>query len=145
MGHLPHRYPMLMIDRLLHYSDDVAVGVKQLSENEWMFQGHLPADPCMPTGLLLESMGQVGAAAILTRPENANMYLFLAGMDKVEVHRNPKPGECLTMEARLLRYRGQSGRTRVECKSDLSEALVAVAEYTFVIGSDVNSPSEAEG
>ena len=132
LRYLPHRYPMLLIDTVETIQADHARGTKQLTENEWFFQGHFPGHPEMPSSLLLESMGQAGAAAILARPENEGKLLFLAGVDNVDIVRNPGPGETLEMEARLLRFRGDSGRTMVTCISD--GAKVSQAEFTFVLG-----------
>ena len=131
MNALPHRYPMLLLDRIVDTQENRASGIKQLSNNEWYFQGHFPHDPKMPAGLLLESMGQVGAAAILARPENQGKYLFLAGLDNVEVHQLPAPGRSLRMDAELLRFRGDSGRTQVICYD--AETVIAKADYTFVL------------
>jgi 3-hydroxyacyl-[acyl-carrier-protein] dehydratase len=137
LQNLPHRYPLLLVDRLLEMDPDRARGIKQLSVNEWFFQGHFPDAPEMPCSLLLESMGQIGAAAILARPENKGKLLFLAGMDNVEIEREAYPGQTLTMNARLLRYRsGESGRTEVTCVAD--DVKLARAEYTFVLTGDVN-------
>jgi len=134
MEHLPHRYPMLLVDRLTSTEEKTAQGLKQLSNNEWIFEGHFPGDPQMPAGLLLEAMGQVGAAAILARPENHGLLLFLAGMDNVSIEVTARPGDTLTMDAELLRYRGNSGRTRVVCTCEGRQ--VATAEYTFVLGAE---------
>lgn len=134
MEHLPHRYPLLMIDKLTAVEEKTAQGLKQLSHNEWFFEGHFPDDPQMPAGLLLEAMGQVGAAAILARPENKGLLLFLAGMDNVCLELVVRPGDTLTMDAELLRYRGNSGRTRVVCLCEGRQ--VATAEYTFVLGAE---------
>ena len=131
---LPHRHPMLLVDRLTSTEEKTASGLNQLSHNEWFFEGHFPDDPQMPAGLLLEAMGQVGAAAILARPENKGLLLFLAGMDNVVIELVVRPGETLTMDAELLRYRGNSGRTRVVCHSEGRQ--VATAEYTFVLGAE---------
>lgn len=138
---LPHRHPMLLIDRLTEVDADRAVGIKQLSQNEWFFQGHFNEQMEMPISLLLESMGQTGAAAILGRPENQGRLLFLAGMDQVSVTRTPVPGNTLRYECKLLRFRGQSGKTQVRCF--LEDCCIASADYTFVL-SDSKEP-EAEG
>lgn len=137
---LPHRYPLLMVDRLLEMEGDTAKGLKQLSINEWFFQGHFPDEPELPASLLLESMGQAGAAAVLARPENRGKLLFLVGIDNVEIHREAFPGQTLTMDARFLRNRGDSGRTEVICKVD--QQPLAKAEYTFVLSAEA-SPDEA--
>jgi 3-hydroxyacyl-[acyl-carrier-protein] dehydratase len=136
---LPHRYPLLMIDRLLEMEGERARGLKQLSINEWFFQGHFPDEPEMPASLLLESMGQAGAAAVLARPENKGKLLFLVGIDNVEFQREAYPGQTLTMDARFLRNRGDSGRTEVICK--VNGELLAKAEYTFVL----SQPDEVSG
>ena len=122
---------MLLIDRLTDVSGDRATGIKQLSQNEWFFQGHFGDDPEMPISLLLESMGQTGAAAILSRPENHGKLLFLAGLDQVCVDRAPVPGQTLRYECQLLRFRGQSGKTQVSCYT--GDERIAFAEYTFVL------------
>lgn len=128
---LPHRHPLLLIDRLTEVDADRAVGIKQLSQNEWFFQGHFNDQMEMPISLLLESMGQTGAAAILGRPENQGRLLFLAGMDQVSVSEAPRPGSTLRYECQLLRFRGQSGKTQVSCF--LGDRCIASAEYTFVL------------
>ena len=138
---LPHRHPLLLIDRLTEVDADRAVGIKQLSQNEWFFLGHFCEQMEMPVSLLLESMGQTGAAAILGRPENRGRLLFLAGMDQVTVLEAPGPGSSLRYECKLLRFRGQSGKTQVNCFLD--ERCIASAEYTFVL-SDAKE-SETEG
>ena len=143
LHHMPHRYPLLLIDRLLEMESESAQGLKQLSVNEWFFQGHFPDAPEMPCSLLLESMGQVGAAAILARPENKGKLLFLAGMDNVEIQREAYPGQTLMMNAKLLRYRGDSGRTEVTCLVDGS--VLARAEYTFVLTAEANVDAVATG
>lgn len=122
---------MLLIDRLTDVSDDRATGIKQLTQNEWFFQGHFGDDPEMPVSLLLESMGQTGAAAILSRPENQGKLLFLASLDQVSVERAPTPGQTLRYECQLLRFRGQSGKTQVSCY--VADQRIAFAEYTFVL------------
>lgn len=138
---LPHRYPLLLIDRLTEVGDSQATGLKQLSHNEWFFQGHFAEGAEMPITLLLESMGQTGAAAILARPENHGKLLFLAGMDQVSVERPLGPGCTLRYEAQLLRFRGASGKTLVTCF--LGEEKIASAEYTFVLSDAESEAAQA--
>ena len=141
LRYLPHRYPMLLIDQVTVIGEDRATGIKQLTENEWFFQWQTE-DPKFPASLLMESMGQAGAAAILARPENEGKLLFLAGMDNVEIGELAGPGQTLEMEAHLLRYRGDSGRVRVTCRS--LDAQVATAEFTFFLGSQEVQASSAK-
>lgn len=139
---IPHRHPMLLVDKLMEASGDRALGVKQLSHNEWFFQGHFADAPEMPISLLLESMGQAGAAAILGRPENQGKLLFLAGLDQVTIHLLPTPPMTLKYECELLRFRGQSGKTRVICR--VEERDVASAEYTFVLSESKENEDQVQ-
>jgi 3-hydroxyacyl-[acyl-carrier-protein] dehydratase len=139
LDYLPHRHPMLLIDRLVEVGSEQATGIKQLSQNEWFFQGHFGDQPEMPVSLLLESMGQAGAAAILSRPENQGKLLFLAGLDAVEVSEAPQPGQTLNYHCHLLRFRGQSGKTKVVATT--TSGQIATAEYTFVLSDGKESES----
>lgn len=132
MQYLPHRYPFLLIDRIDEYVDTkTARGIKQLSINEEFFQGHFPDRPHMPTSLLIEAMAQVGAATIMTAPENADRYILFAALDNAEFGRSPVPGERLDIEATMINYRKEMGRTRIVCK--VGDEQVASADYVFAV------------
>ena len=96
---LPHRYPFLLVDRIIEIEDDKRiVGIKNVTVNEPYFVGHFPGQPIMPGVLLIEAMAQVGAVVILSKPEFAGKILFLAGVEKARFRRPVVPGDQLRIE-----------------------------------------------
>ncbi len=132
MGALPHRYPFLLIDRVVKIEDEnKAHGIKQLSLNEEFFQGYLPGDPQMPPTLLAEAMAQVGAAVILNRPESQGKYILFGALDNASFVRNARPGERLDIEAEMLKLRKDVGKTRIICR--INETEIARADFMFAL------------
>ena len=132
MEALPHRYPFLLIDRIVKIeSEDKAHGIKQLTLNEEFFQGYLPDDPQMPPTLLSEAMAQVGAAVIMSKPENKGKYILFGALDNASFHRNARPGERLDIEAEMLKIRRDAGKTRIICRVDEEE--IARADLMFAL------------
>ncbi len=128
---LPHRYPFLLVDRILEIDPDHAVGIKNVTVNEPFFQGHFPGRPIMPGVLIIEAMAQVGAVALLNRPENQGKLALFAGLDKVRFKRPVLPGDCLRMEVTLEKMRGPVGRGRGE--ATVEGKLAARAEFLFAL------------
>ncbi|MGE0493813.1 MAG: 3-hydroxyacyl-ACP dehydratase FabZ [Vulcanimicrobiota bacterium] len=136
MGYLPHRYPFLLIDRILETEGvDRAVGIKQLTHNEPFFQGHFPGQPEMPMSLMLEAMAQVGAAVILSQPDSQGRYILFGSLDNAEFGRAAKPGERLDIEARMLNLRKDMGKTEIVCR--VGEEQLARADFLFALTDDV--------
>ena len=130
---LPHRYPFLLVDRVLEVEPGVrAVGLKQVSANEWYFQGHFPGQPVMPGVLIVEALAQVGAVALLSQPEHAGKIVYFAGIDGVRFRRPVVPGDTLRLSVSLTRMRGRVGKGRGEARVD--GQLAAEGELTFAIG-----------
>jgi beta-hydroxyacyl-ACP dehydratase FabZ len=107
--YLPHRYPFLLVDRILEiHGSEKIVGVKNVTFNEYFFQGHFPSHPVMPGVLVCEAMAQV--AAILVHNARGGMednkVFVLTGLDKVKFKRTVEPGDQLRMEVELLKRRG---------------------------------------
>ena len=131
---LPHRYPFLLIDRVLEIEPGVrASGIKQVTMNEWFFQGHFPGQPVMPGVLIVEAMAQVGAVALLSRPEHAGKIPFFAGIDGVRFRRQVVPGDTLRLEMELTRVRSNAGKGTG--RAFVEDALAAEGEFMFAIGS----------
>jgi 3-hydroxyacyl-[acyl-carrier-protein] dehydratase len=108
---LPHRYPFLLIDRVLEMEPGVrAVGEKMVTINEPFFQGHFPEQPIMPGVLIIEALAQTGAVAVLSLPEYQGKLAFFAGVDKVRFRRPVLPGDTLRLEVTLEKIRRNIGR-----------------------------------
>lgn len=107
---LPHRYPMLLVDRVLEISegdDLVVVAEKLVSANEPFFQGHFPDSPVMPGVLIVEAMAQTSALGMRYRePESLGRGMALVGIDRARFRRPVVPGDLLTLRSRLTRRRG---------------------------------------
>ena len=129
---LPHRYPMLLVDRILELEPmKRAVGIKCVTMNERFFTGHFPDRPVMPGVLLLEAMGQVGGVMVMCSPEHQNTIPYFAGMDRVKFRRPVVPGDQLRMVAEMMKYRGNIGKVWTQAFVD--GELVAEAELTFAL------------
>ena len=103
---LPHRYPMLMVDRVTELSEQHVVGEKLISANEPVSTGHFPDRPIFPGVLILEAMAQCGGIwALNAMPENRGMMTVLAGIDEVRFRRQVVPGDVLRLEVRPIRAR----------------------------------------
>ena len=129
---LPHRYPMLLIDRILELEPmKRAVGTKCVTMNEQFFMGHFPGRPVMPGVLILEAMGQVGGVMVMCAPEHQNTIPYFAGMDRVKFRRPVVPGDQLRMTAEMIKYRGNIGKVWTQAFVD--GELAAEAELTFAL------------
>lgn len=132
---LPHRYPFLMVDRILSLEvGKRIVGVKNITINEPFFQGHFPGRPIMPGVLIIEAMAQVGGIlALLSTPEHlGNPSIYLMGLDKVRFRKPVVPGDQLVLEVETLR----SGKKfwRMYGKALVNRVLVTEGEMLAAVG-----------
>ncbi|MEG0134265.1 MAG: 3-hydroxyacyl-ACP dehydratase FabZ [Clostridium sp.] len=130
---IPHRYPMLLVDRVTEIVDGVsATGYKNVTINEQFFQGHYPEHPVMPGVLILEALAQVGAVAILSKEENKGKLPLFAGADKVRWKKQVIPGDKLELSVEIIKMRGPIGVGKGIATVD--GVKVCVAEIMFAIG-----------
>ncbi len=129
---LPHRYPFLLVDRILEVVEDRrAVGIKNVTANEPFFQGHFPGRPVMPGVLVLEAMAQLGGILLLGRRENANRLAFLMSLDQVKFRKTVTPGDQLLLVADLTRLKSRTAE--VHARATVGGGTVAEAEIRFML------------
>ena len=132
MSFLPHRYPFLLVDRILEIEGDKRiVGLKNVTINEPFFQGHFPGAPVMPGVLILESMAQVAGVMIYRdMPDKERKLIYFTGVENAKFRRPVLPGDQLRIEMQLLNRRSNfgkmNGQATVEGKV-VAEAIVAFA------------------
>lgn len=130
---LPHRYPMLLVDRILEIEPGKRiVGLKNVTANEQFFQGHFPGAPVMPGVLIVEAMAQCGAVLALRDMEDRDRKLFLfGGVDKARFRKQVVPGDQLIMELTVLQRRANTAKLQGIAK--VNDAVVAEAELLSVL------------
>lgn len=128
---LPHRYPMLLVDRVLELKEDEIVALKNVTINEPFFNGHFPSYPVMPGVLIMEALAQTAGVLELSKKENKGKLVFYAGMDKVKFKKQVLPGDQLIMTARFVKRRGTIAV--VEAKAEVDGTVAASGILTFAI------------
>lgn len=129
---LPHRYPMLLVDRVVEMDGDRrAIGVKNVTMNEQFFQGHYPGTPIMPGVLIIEAMAQLGGLLLSQRLEHTGKIAVLLSLDKVKLRKPVVPGDQLVLEAENVRASPRLGHIR--CKAVVDDKIAAEAEIKFML------------
>lgn len=129
---LPHRYPMLLVDKIIDMEPmKTSTGIKCVTMNEPFFQGHFPGKPVMPGVLICEAMAQVGGVTLLYPKENRGLIPLFTGMDKVRFRSPVFPGDVLTTKATILKTIGRMGKVHCECR--VGDVLKAEATFLFYL------------
>lgn len=130
---IPHRYPFLLVDRILELEEGKrAIGIKNVTANEEFFNGHFPEFPVMPGVLIVEALAQVGAVAMLVKEENKGRLAFFAGIDNCRFKRQVLPGDQLRLEVEMTRVRGTFGKGKAV--ATVEGELVCEVEIMFGLG-----------
>jgi 3-hydroxyacyl-[acyl-carrier-protein] dehydratase len=125
---LPHRYPFLLVDRVLEFDGQRALTLKNITNNEPFFTGHFPSLPIMPGVLIVEALAQSAAILALAIIGNRRSLFMLTGIDKVRFRRRVVPGDQLKMEVRLIKHHHPLWKMHAEARVD--GELAAEAELS---------------
>lgn len=131
MGILPHRYPFLMIDKVVKIQGNTIQAIKNVTINEPYFQGHFPNHPIMPGVLQLEAIAQVAGILMLRQAENAGKLAYFMSAENVKWRKPVRPGDTLVIDIELLKARGKIGKAKGTCSVD--GEVVSEAEVTFML------------
>ena len=132
---MPHRYPMLLVDRVLEIDGDRrAVGVKNVTINEPFFQGHYPGTPIMPGVLIVEAMAQLSGVLIGQSLQQVGKLPIMLSLDRVKLRHAVTPGDQLILEAEAVRIRSRIAHMR--CRAWVAEEVAAEAEVKFMLVDD---------
>jgi UDP-3-O-[3-hydroxymyristoyl] N-acetylglucosamine deacetylase/3-hydroxyacyl-[acyl-carrier-protein] dehydratase len=128
---LPHRYPFLMVDKILKIEGNHIVGAKNVSINEGYFQGHFPSHPIMPGVLQLEAIAQVAGILLLKSVELTNQVAYFMSAEDVKWRKPVLPGDTLIIDVEMTKIRGRIGKAKGVCK--VGSEIVSEANVTFML------------
>lgn len=128
---LPHRYPFLMVDKVVEINGNKITAIKNVSINEPYFEGHFPGHPIMPGVLQLEAMAQVAGILMLQQAENTGKLAYFMSAESVKWRKPVRPGDILVIAIELTKTRGKIGRAKGVCS--VNNEPVSEAEVTFML------------
>jgi beta-hydroxyacyl-ACP dehydratase FabZ len=127
---MPHRYPFLLIDRVLEVkAGKSVVGIKNVTMNEPYFQGHFPSKPVMPGVLQLEALAQLSGILLVARPEDRGKLAYFLSIDRAKFRKAVRPGDQLRLESKVMRLKGRILKTQV--RALVKDEVACEAEMMF--------------
>jgi 3-hydroxyacyl-[acyl-carrier-protein] dehydratase len=130
---IPHRYPFLFVDKIEELEPGKrAVGYKNITMNEYFFQGHFPEEPVLPGVIMIEALAQVGAVALLSMDEFKGKIAYFGGINKAKFRRKVIPGDILKLEVEIIKRKGPAGIGKAIATVNGEKAVSA--ELTFAVG-----------
>ena len=126
---LPHRYPFLLVDKILEVAENRVVGIKNVTINEPFFQGHFPGHPIMPGVLIMEAMAQVGGVGALTLQSNLGKLAYFLTIDNAKFRKPVLPGDVLRIEVDLLKVK--LGVMKIHGTAKVDNEVAAEADMMF--------------
>lgn len=130
---IPHRFPMLLVDRIIDIKPGESItGIKNVTMNEWFFQGHYPNEPIMPGVLIVEAMAQTGGVLLMKMLEGQEgKSIYFMTIDAVKFRKPVVPGDTLRFEVKINQFKGKIGKIRGEAY--VGEQLAAEAEMMAMV------------
>jgi UDP-3-O-[3-hydroxymyristoyl] N-acetylglucosamine deacetylase/3-hydroxyacyl-[acyl-carrier-protein] dehydratase len=129
---LPHRYPFLLVDRILRFEGDTrAIGQKSVTINEPFFQGHFPGHPVMPGVLQVEAMAQVASIMMMRQVSEVGKLGYFMSADKVKFRKPVLPGDTLIIDVEMMKFRGKIGKAKCHCA--VNGEVVSEGELMFAL------------
>lgn len=140
---LPHRYPFLLVDRILDLvPEKSARGYKNVTINEEFFEGHFPGHAVMPGVLVCEAMAQVAGVLLLSMTGNQGKLAYFGGMDRVRFRKPVVPGDTLTTDVEMIATKGNIGKVRAIARVD--DEVAAEGEFIFALVERDRRPKVAD-
>jgi len=128
---LPHRYPFLLVDRVVELTETRAVGIKCVTINDYFFRGHFPGRPVMPGVLMVEALAQVGGIIMLNMSEHRGKLAYFMSIDNVKFRKPVVPGDVLVLEAEVGKLRSRTGQ--IKGRALVEGKVVCEAEFMFAL------------
>jgi 3-hydroxyacyl-[acyl-carrier-protein] dehydratase len=129
---IPHRYPFLLVDRIIEIEEGKsAVGIKNVTANEWFFEGHFPGKRVMPGVLIVEAMAQVAAVALMKGLDAGGKSPLFGGIESMRFRKPVVPGDQLRLEFQLEKMRGPVGKGKV--RATVEGKLAAEGTISFAL------------
>lgn len=130
---IPHRYPFLLLDKVEEIEEGKKiVAYKNVTMNEYFFQGHFPQEPVMPGVLIIEALAQAGAVAILSMEKYKGKIAYFGGINKARFKKKVVPGDVLKLEVEIIKIKGPAGVGKAIATVDGKKAVEA--EIIFFVG-----------